>query len=882
MALTQSARLPGPGPSWDEEVVPVLRQRLENESRTLARRISAISASSNEDVNEYRNHNHNTTTNSNNSRSNSSGKSSTNYGSASAPRPSSSRSRTYSQPYQYHVETNPTSSARSKYVNGHISSSNAPSTPSSAAAAAAARSISPRPSTSTDSHNYSTPPKPSRIPQPTTRTRASSITAAGHTQFPPPGSTLGSPYSGGGGGASSVYAGSPHTPTQDSSRSADLWIVHEQQQSPPPPSALPPHSRHHHHHHHHHPNSTNPSSSYFPPPSSSSSSSLTNSAAAVVAAAHRVPGLLHEPAPFSPPGSQSSSTLNHSSQENGINGFVDPPRPSIDSQEEERPFEHWYRGEVSRNGGVGELRVGKRQEMLEIASYGYDLSESPSPSGRMRTGGGGRERNAITEAIEEERERRRRIEMMRRQQQQQQVGRRRADSMGSLDDRETEERRASFYMDPEKARQVERVMDEGPLTDLEGDDYEYRHDGEELDMDEDGYRYYDAEEDYHEGERTKTPTSYAYNTSSSGTKSEPSLLGTANNTTASNANANAGAGGSSAAKGRMTPTSGPGRGGGTKSPTSNSKSPSTPTQRPGGARQRQISASSRTPNSTTPGGGAAAAKRAASSSPSPSTPSKSPSSNSRLAASKATQAKLAAAKRQKMLEGDSRRSVGQYDLSKLSAGEEGLDGVDADAIPKWTVPVTKAGSGGWDDVILPVVARNQGLNGHFETADGSPRPMKDMEGEIVPAPGTFGYDHSKYRPPRDFSDPDAIPMDEFGVGKDRGRLLLRGVQEEEQNRIGEGEVSAHDQTRLPIRNQQPLSTTTTRMGVPQSSASASPVPFADYAPRRGGPVGLGIVDATGQQQQMVDLEAQRTEKEQQQQIEEEESGGGGCCKCIVM
>jgi serine/arginine repetitive matrix protein 1 len=38
---------------------------------------------------------------------------------------------------------------------------------------------------------------------------------------------------------------------------------------------------------------------------------------------------------------------------------------------EERPFEHWYRGEVSRNGGVGELRVGKRQEMLDIANYGH-------------------------------------------------------------------------------------------------------------------------------------------------------------------------------------------------------------------------------------------------------------------------------------------------------------------------------------------------------------------------------------------------------------------------------------------------------------------------------------------------------------------------------
>ncbi|THU78623.1 hypothetical protein K435DRAFT_887037 [Dendrothele bispora CBS 962.96] len=63
-----------------------------------------------------------------------------------------------------------------------------------------------------------------------------SITAAGHTQFPPPGSNLGSPYSGGG-----------------ASDSLCLILVH-------------------------HPNSTK-ASSYFPP--SSSSSSLTNSAAVV-------------------------------------------------------------------------------------------------------------------------------------------------------------------------------------------------------------------------------------------------------------------------------------------------------------------------------------------------------------------------------------------------------------------------------------------------------------------------------------------------------------------------------------------------------------------------------------------------------------------------
>ncbi|KAF8644418.1 hypothetical protein AX16_008478 [Volvariella volvacea WC 439] len=46
-ALTQSARLPGP--SWDEEVVPALRKRLESESRTLAKRMSAASLASSSD-----------------------------------------------------------------------------------------------------------------------------------------------------------------------------------------------------------------------------------------------------------------------------------------------------------------------------------------------------------------------------------------------------------------------------------------------------------------------------------------------------------------------------------------------------------------------------------------------------------------------------------------------------------------------------------------------------------------------------------------------------------------------------------------------------------------------------------------------------------------
>jgi hypothetical protein len=104
------------------------------------------------------------------------------------------------------------------------------------------------------------------------------------------------------------------------------------------------------------------------------------------------------------------------------------PRPSVDS--EERPFEHWYRGEVSRNGGVGELRVGRRMEMLEIASYGHT---STPPADHWRNGGVG-------------------------------VRRRRA---GSTDAR----LRGSFILEADGEHA--RVLDEAPPTDIEdGMDFE--------------------------------------------------------------------------------------------------------------------------------------------------------------------------------------------------------------------------------------------------------------------------------------------------------------------------------------------------------------------------------------------------------------------------
>jgi hypothetical protein len=114
------------------------------------------------------------------------------------------------------------------------------------------------------------------------------------------------------------------------------------------------------------------------------------------------------------------------------------PRPSTDS--EERPFEHWYRGDVRRNGGVGELRVAGKQEMLDIATYGhrYGGKNKQSTMGPSTLRG-----LPSTEDFP--------------------TRRKRAGSFTEGSGRE------SFYLDEEGAKALDNVLHEDPLTDLEGD-----------------------------------------------------------------------------------------------------------------------------------------------------------------------------------------------------------------------------------------------------------------------------------------------------------------------------------------------------------------------------------------------------------------------------
>ena len=136
-----------------------------------------------------------------------------------------------------------------------------------------------------------------------------------------------------------------------------------------------------------------------------------------------------------------------------------PPRPSIDS--EEGPYEHWYRGEVSRNGGVGELKVGRRQEMLEIANYGH-MIRSQNRDRKLRKqqplGFGGMYEDGYRDDWQGQPQHP--SEWTERGQ------RKRAGSIGGLTNKERE--RGSLCLDDEDGG--ERVMDQEPLTDLEGEE----------------------------------------------------------------------------------------------------------------------------------------------------------------------------------------------------------------------------------------------------------------------------------------------------------------------------------------------------------------------------------------------------------------------------
>lgn len=161
--------------------------------------------------------------------------------------------------------------------------------------------------------------------------------------------------------------------------------------------------------------------------------SSTNSRSTLRTPRSQYSEIVNENAPFS------QNSMNSVSSRSAYDRDFVSPRQSTDS--EEAPFEHWYRGDVSRNGGVGELRVARKQEMLDIANYGHTLRQASSrtaitPSSRSRSNSRGRDNGYLH-------------------------ARPRAGSVGA---------RESIYIDDdEHARTSAMVFDEQPLTDLDSD-----------------------------------------------------------------------------------------------------------------------------------------------------------------------------------------------------------------------------------------------------------------------------------------------------------------------------------------------------------------------------------------------------------------------------
>ncbi|KAJ7163024.1 hypothetical protein C8R46DRAFT_1352840 [Mycena filopes] len=747
MAVTASARMAG-GPSWDDEVVPALRKRLEGESRILTKRISAAVSISSFDEHEQ-----------------------TRPSFSQAQRTSADRDR----PRPERAATGAIASANAKSSSGANGVQTAP--PKQRNRTYSTPKLSEIPTNRTTA-------KPTRIPKAATpRTRTGSISGT---------AGLNGGY---------VAANSSYTATNSYANASSANA-----------------------------NANNINDALLAAAGLKLTKQPSQDTIHIPSRVRHTPGLLNEPAPFPPSSSAFTSPATSASHHNSNGAYYDahedgatyandredadadadaPPRPSTDSTE--RPFEHWYRGEISRNGGVGELKLGKRAEMLEIANYGHTLkqkealreAERANPS---RLGRGGEGRNGNGEAGGR--------------------GRKRSESVAGLDARSRE----SLYMDVDDEENryyhEQHIRDEGPLTDLDNADL----DAEMSDGD-----YYIQQ---HGQFATPTPTATPRQQQPPQASRIPGP-----------------------SPGRITPT-----------PTGQGRT--TPQMQRGASEPPSFPASSSSISQSARQLGPAGAKRAATASPPPAAAASSssankkprqaaatvsPSANARAKAKAKRTVSANQAQRQRERDGD-RRSVAYY------PEPDGEEGDMADAIPEWTQPVAPA-TGRWDDVVLPVVARKKGLDGLYTRADGSPKPKGKEEGVVAPAPGTFGWDHSKYRPPRDG---DGIQMDEFGRP-----LPDEGASGDPNRTMNDEELAAFGQRpRYPPTEHERQAVGPQGQGQWQGQEQRpepprSPLPFSGYQ---------------GQVQQpaegVIDLEAANA-KFGAQPVEEDDAGAG-CCKCVVM
>lgn len=374
--------------------------------------------------------------------------------------------------------------------------------------------------------------------------------------------------------------------------------------------------------------------------------------------------ILNEPPPFSPSASSmlSSDLQYEQSRLVGIYTQEAAPRPSTDSVE--RPFEHWYRGESTRNGGVGELKVG-RSEMLDIAQFGHRPQPRVNPmSGVVSV--------SVANAAS--------LFVSRR--------------TGSLDRSRSGERESWFIDD--KTRDAMglgalngKVMDESPLTDLE--DVDATTEGPESVI---GHRGRQRESWRSPGRRDDNAAPEQYSIRSASTppfasmdaivqQPPPMASSTSTGTAASVVRANS------------------------KKSTKSSKS----------SKSTTLTAGRRTPTSTKamPVTSAKAVTPAANGTPSAARP---------PTISKVTQkAKAKAAAKPKPRPAPKSTPAPTPELHNL-ASESITDDTLVDAIPVFSTPVPKGGN--WDDMVLPTVAKKLGLEGYAVQTENGVVAKKDV------------------------------------------------------------------------------------------------------------------------------------------------------------
>ena len=520
---------------------------------------------------------------------------------------------------------------------------------------------------------------------------------------------------------------------------------------------------------------------------------------------HQASSIMNEPAPFT------TASITSSIRSRIQEPIPLDPRPSNDS--EERPFEHWYRGDVHRNGGVGELRVAKHVEMMQIANYGHTL--------RKGARGQTRDLSGQSDSIR---------------------GRKRADSVGAGT-------RESLYLDDERTKDVGMVLDESPLTDIEAD------------PDTDPETFYDA---YASADAEPDPDDTTHSAFSASTPRHPlALVSSSRSQTPTNAYPVLDH--STTPKYATYPQ--PARSATPSAPLRASTENTVPT--PPASRPRAHTGP-RTTSPTSQSSDQSYTKRRA----------KSPAASSPASTPKKARIKAKTPPPTSRRD-DPRSSVATYPTP---------EGDVVDAIPTWTQPVQKAGN--WDEASdrfyqnlirahhrptprwssqlwrvrrgwmvntnTQMAARNRQKLHPYNLYVSSMHLCTHIDGSSMQAPGTFGYDYAKYRPPR---------LDEEIQMREFGRLPEHAPLPEEDPVPPHPEASPKlilpplilDKAEQPIRPDP-------RKTVPRPPES--PAPFAHYR-----------ID---QQVPTINITRPSLDTVEQRRLHEDEDASGGCCKCVIM